>query len=114
MFRVVKNVVVELNTANGCVFSVQAAAVELRASEATIAINPDSESYFNMSEASQISMRVGTEFLSFALKNAAAKLQDGRLTIMAEEAVRVAEAPEPRVRARRPRAARLKSAQHKN
>jgi hypothetical protein len=70
MFRVVKNVIVELNTAKGCIFSVHAAAVELRASEAIIAINPDSESYFNMSEATQITMRVGTEFLSFMLKNA--------------------------------------------
>jgi hypothetical protein len=98
MFRVVKNVIVELNTAKGCIFSVHAAAVELRASEAIIAINPDSESYFNMSEATQITMRVGTEFLSFMLKNAAAKLQDGQLTIIAEEAVRVAETPEPTVR----------------
>ena len=86
MFRKLKNVMVELSTPKGSVFSGQAGSVELRTTDGVIAINPQEESYLNLTQTTQITLRVGTEFLSFVLKNAAASLRDGCLTVLAEEA----------------------------
>ena len=77
---------VELNTPQGSTFSGQADGVELRTTDGVIAINPQEESYLNLTQTTQITLRVGTEFLSFVLKNAAASLRDGQLTVLAEEA----------------------------
>ena len=86
MFRKLKNVMVELSTPKGSVFSGRAGSVELRTTDGVIAINPQEESYLNLTETTQITLRIGTEFLSFVLKNAAASLRDGQLTVLAEEA----------------------------
>lgn len=83
MFRKLKSVMVEMNTPKGSVFSGQASGVELRTTHGAIAINPQ-DSYLNLTETTQITLRVGTEFLTFALENAAASLRDGRLTVLAE------------------------------
>ena len=80
-----KGVMVALNTPKGSVFSGRAESVELRTTDGVIAINPLEESYLNLTQTTQITLRLGTEFLSFALKNAAASLRDGRLTVLAEE-----------------------------
>ncbi len=85
MFRKLKTFMVELNTPKGSVFSGQAGSVELRTTNGVIAINAREESYLNLTQTTQITVRVGTEFLSFVLKNAAASLRDGRLTVLAEE-----------------------------
>ena len=85
MFRKLKNVMVELSTPKGSVFSGQAGGVELRTTDGVIAINPREESYLNLTQTTQITLRVGTAFLSFVLKNAAASLRDGQLTVIAEE-----------------------------
>jgi F0F1-type ATP synthase epsilon subunit len=85
MFDELKSVMVDLSTANGSVFSGRAGGVELRTTDGVIAINPQAESYLNLTQTTQITLRVGTEFLSFVLKNAAASLRDGRLTVIAEE-----------------------------
>jgi len=84
MFRKLKSLMIELNTANGSVFSGQADGVELRTTDGAIAINPQDESYLNLTETTQITLRVGAEFLTFALENAAASLREGRLTVLAE------------------------------
>ena len=57
----------------------------LRTTDGVIAINPQEESYLNLTQTTQITLRVGTEFLSFVLTNAAASLRDGLLTVLAEE-----------------------------
>ena len=85
MFRNLKNVMVELRTPKGSVFCGEAGGVEMRTTDGVIAINPQDESYLNLTETTQITLRVGAEFLSFVLKNAAASLRDGRLTVLAEE-----------------------------
>ncbi len=85
MFRNLKEVMVELSTPRGSVFSGQAGSVELRTTDGAIAINPQEESYLNLTQTTQITLRVGTEFLRFMLKNAAASLRDGQLTVVAEE-----------------------------
>ena len=79
------SVLVELNTPRGSVFSGQAGGVELRTTDGVIAINPQEESYLNLTQTTQITLRVDTEFISFVLKNAAASLRDGLLTVLAEE-----------------------------
>ena len=93
MFRKLKNVMVELNTPKGRVFCAQAEAVELQTTNGVISINPREESYLNLTQTTQITLRVGAEFLTFMLKNAAASLRNGRLTVLAEEAVPVADPP---------------------
>lgn len=93
MFRELKCVTVEFNTPHGRVFSGHADGVELRTTDGVIAINPQEESYLNLTETTQITLRVGTEFLTFALENAAASLRDGRLTVLAETICRVESAP---------------------
>ena len=85
MFHKLKTVMVEMNTPKGSVFSGQAGGVDLRTTDGVIAINPQDESYLNLTETTQITLRVGTEFLTFALENAAASLRDGRLTVLAEK-----------------------------
>jgi F0F1-type ATP synthase epsilon subunit len=77
---------VELSTPLGSVFSGHADGVDMETTDGAIAINPQDESYLNLTQMTQITLRVGTEFLSFALKNAAASLRDGQLTVLAEEA----------------------------
>ncbi len=84
MFRKLKSIMVELNTAKGGAFSGQAGGVELRTTDGVIAINPQDESYLNLTEPTQITLRVGAEFLTFALVNAAASLREERLTVLAE------------------------------
>jgi len=56
-----------------------------RTTDGVIAINPQDESYLNLTETTQITLRVGAEFLTFALVNAAASLREGRLTVLAEK-----------------------------
>ncbi len=85
MFRKLKNVMVELSTPKGSVFSGLAGGVELLTTDGVIAINPREESYLNLTQTTQLTLRVGTEFLGFSLKNAAASLRDGCLTVLAEE-----------------------------
>ena len=90
MFCKPQNVMlVELNTPQGSIFSGHADGVELRTTDGVIAIRPDEESYLNLTQTTQITLRVGTEFLIFALENAAASLRDGRLTVLAERICRV-------------------------
>ncbi len=93
MFRKLKTVMVELSTPKGSVFSGLAGGVELLTTDGVIAINPQEESYLNLTGTTQITLRVGTEFLSFVLKNAAASLRDGCLTVVAEEVEPMPAAP---------------------
>jgi F0F1-type ATP synthase epsilon subunit len=85
MFRKFNTVMVELNTPRGSVFSGPADGVELRTTDGAIAINPRGESYLNLTHAAEITLRVGPGFIRFALKNAAASLRQGRLSVLAEE-----------------------------
>ena len=94
MFCILENVmVVELNTSGGSVFSGHADAVELRTTDGMIAIRPGEESYLNLTQTTEVTLRVGTEFRSFSLKNAAASLRDGCLTVVAEQILPIPVAP---------------------
>lgn len=93
MFRNLKNVMVELNTPKGSMFSGYASSVELQTTDGVIAINPHEVSYLNLTQMTRITLRFGAEFTTFILKNAAGSLQDGQLTIIAEEAQHEPEAP---------------------
>lgn len=85
MFRTAKTVRVELSTPRGSVFSGQSDSVELRTSDGAIAITPRDETYLNLTRTTEITLRVGTDFIRFMLRNAAASLREGRLTLLAEE-----------------------------
>ena len=75
---------VELTTAKGTVFSAQADGAELRTTDGVIAINPQEETYLQLTHTTEITLRIGTEFHIFQLENAAASLRDGCLTVIAE------------------------------
>ncbi len=92
MFHKLKTVMVELSTPQGSVFSGHAGGVEMRTADGAITITPREESYLNLTRTTEITLRVGTEFLRFVLKNAAASLREGRLTVLAEE-IHAAELP---------------------
>ena len=79
-----RTVMVELTTAKGTVFSAQADGVELRTTDGVIAINPLDETYLHLTNTTEITLRIGTEFHTFALEKAAACLLDGCLTVVAE------------------------------
>ena len=85
MLPKLKTVRVELSTPQGSVFSGNAGDVVMRTSEGAITIAPRDENYLNLTRTTEITLRVGTEFIRFLLKNAAASLRDGRLTVLAEE-----------------------------
>jgi F0F1-type ATP synthase epsilon subunit len=89
MSRKLKNVAVELSTPRGSVFSGLVEDVTLRTSDGLIAINPVEEAYLSLTNISQITLRVGSDFTSFALENAAASLRAGQLTVLAEQIRRV-------------------------
>ncbi len=85
--------IVELNTSKGSVFSGHADDAELRTTDGVITIQPAKQNYLNLTETTRITLRIGTEFLTYVLKNAAASLRDGRLTVVAEEIRRAESAP---------------------
>lgn len=85
MFRNLQSIKVELTTAKGFAFIGYTDGVELQAINGVLAINPRSVSYMNILHISRITLRVGAEFTTYALENAAGGLQQGRLTIIAED-----------------------------
>lgn len=85
MFCEHKTLWVELNTPFGPVFTNEATTVELRTTDGVIAIDSRAQSYLHLTHTTELTLRVGTEFLRFVLKNAAASLREGRLTVLAEE-----------------------------
>ena len=84
---------VELNTPRSHVFSGYADGAELLTTDGKITIQSAEESYLNLTETTQITLRVGTEFITFVLKNAAASVRGRRLTVLAEE-IRQLDEPE--------------------
>lgn len=85
MFRKLKAVMVELSTPRGSIFFGSAAGVEFRITDGAIAINPRDESYLCLIHPTVLTLRFGTEFVHYVLKNAVASLRKGRLTVLAEE-----------------------------
>lgn len=84
MYRDLKTLLVELNTPRGSVFSGRVGGVELRSTDGVVSINPQEEIYLNLTQTTEMTLRVGTEFKSFVLKNAAVSLGNGLLTVLAE------------------------------
>jgi F0F1-type ATP synthase epsilon subunit len=89
MFEIAAGFSVVLSTAHETVFSGPADAVELRTTDGVIAITNQSESYLNLTEVTHLTVRSGAESRSYLLRNAAAGLQSGRLSVLAEKIERV-------------------------
>ena len=85
MLRKPKSVTVELTTARGSVFTGTSSSIELRTTDGVIAITPREDSYLSVVHSTEITLRIGDEFKTFTLKNAAASLRSGHLTVLAEE-----------------------------
>lgn len=82
-----RNIAVELNAPQGAVFSGTASSIELRTTGGVIAITPDEDSYLSMIHTTEITLRVDKEFKTFTMRNGAASLRSGVLTILAEEII---------------------------
>lgn len=76
---------VELKTTQATIFSGPADSVELRTTDGFIAVTRLCESYFNFTDATQITVRRGSKLTSFVLENAAASLRGEHLCVVAEE-----------------------------
>ena len=94
MFRHAGTLTVELNTPAGQVFTGTVDGLELRNLDGVIAITPLDGSYFNLKETTRITARVGSEFFSFRVENAAASLREGHLTVLAESIQLISSGPE--------------------
>ena len=79
------NVTVNLTTHRGVVFTGVSSCIELRTTDGVIAITPGEDSYLSMIHSTEITLRIGNAFKTFTLKNAAASLRSGHLTVLAEE-----------------------------
>ncbi len=79
------DLMVELSTPRGPVFSGRVGAVELLTTDGVIAITPRYESYLNLTHVTEITIRVGSKFSRFTLTNAAGSLRSGRLSVLAEK-----------------------------
>ena len=58
---------------------------QLRTTDGIVAITPREDCYLSMIHTTEITLRIGNEFKIFTLKNAAASLRSGHLTVLAEE-----------------------------
>ncbi len=85
MLRKQENVTVKLSTPRGSVFTGASSSIELRTTDGVIAITPQEDSYLSLIHSTEITLRIGDEFKIFTLKNAAASLRGGHLTVLAEE-----------------------------
>lgn len=84
MRRSLKQVAVELSTPGGVFFAWRCGSVELRTVEGAVEINPSEGHYLSLLRATEITMRRGGQFHTFALENATAGLKDGTLVVLAE------------------------------
>ncbi|MBC7979856.1 MAG: hypothetical protein H7Y36_04775 [Armatimonadetes bacterium] len=84
-----KNLTVELNTPEGCVFSAAASSIDLHTQEGTIHITSCDESHLNMTRATQITFQTAEGPCAFMLENAAAGLKGLCFTVLAERIRRV-------------------------
>ncbi len=80
-----KNLTVELTTSSGAVFTGVSSSIELRTTDGVITITPLEETYLNMVNTTEITLQIGMVSKVFSLKNAAASLRSGHLTVLAEE-----------------------------
>ncbi len=77
-------VTVEISTPEGVFFAGPSSAVDLHSIDADIHIEPSGESYLTLLRLTEITIRRGSEFLSFVLENATASLRAGQLVVLAE------------------------------
>jgi F0F1-type ATP synthase epsilon subunit len=89
MLEYPKDLLVELNTSEGTVFSGPADDVELKTTEGVIAINPREGNYLSFTQITHLTLRIGGEFLDFLMQNASASVRDGKLTVLAEAIHRI-------------------------
>ena len=77
---------VELQTPHGVLLEGATEGVEMRTNDGIIEIRPGQDSQISLVSTTEITLRMDGKVLRYALKNAAAGLRDGRLTILAETA----------------------------
>jgi hypothetical protein len=85
MHKEKKELIVELSTPGGRIFSGFAASVDLCTDGGNVYLTPLEECYLVMVHATQVTLRLGRKTHAFALYNAVASLKMGLLTILAEE-----------------------------
>lgn len=77
---------VQITTARGNVFSDWVDGAEIETADGSIRLVPNEHSYLSFSGASRLSLRQGSAYISFHLRNSAAHVDPQQLRIVAEEA----------------------------
>lgn len=77
-------VAIEISTPAGVFFAGPSSAVDLHSIDVAIHIEPTGESYLTLLRLTEITIRQGSEFLSFLLENATASVKVGQLIVLAE------------------------------
>lgn len=75
---------VELSTPQGIVFAGGCDGVEMKTTDGIIDIRPERNSHLSFTQTSQITLRVGSESIRYALENASAGLNENCLTVIAQ------------------------------
>ncbi len=80
-----KDIAVEIHTEHGPVFIGDSSSVEMRTDDGTVLLIPAGNTYMSMLQRSTITLRCGSVFKTFDLKNATAGLHGRHLTVLAGE-----------------------------
>lgn len=79
-----REILVELTTPKGRVFSGKASAVEFSLVKGVVQMEPGNVSYFGLIDAGEITLRIGSKYRYFTLVHASASAHERQLTILAE------------------------------
>jgi hypothetical protein len=83
MLTSASEILVDLGTPQGSVFSGRASMVEFRSGASVVQLFPKPPAALGTIQDGEIVLRVGAEFRRFRLTQAAAGFENGRLTVMA-------------------------------
>jgi hypothetical protein len=82
--RGAQDILVELATAKGMLFSGAVSAVQLSPSKNLVQLKPGKVIYSGLMDSGQVALRIGSHYYSFALVNALVGIRGRRLTVLAE------------------------------
>lgn len=77
---------VEISTPQGIIFAGECDGVEMKTTDGIIDIRPERNSHLSFTRTSEITLRIGSESVRYALENASAGLNRSCLTVIAQTA----------------------------
>jgi hypothetical protein len=83
--RLSQDILVELATAKGTVFSGTVSAIELTPRKNLVQLEPGKVAYIGLMDSGELAVRIGKHYRLFMLANASASIHGRRLTVIAEK-----------------------------